>query len=767
MTGLYRPLEFFAVRAPALPLEALASLAAGAIPQADLVDEAIAVASPALSDARGRLAERPAEDGRRAERAERVERTVLRYASRMSTRPTPFGLFAGVGTGRFGAPTSLSLGPVASWRKRTRPDMAWLLGVVKALERRPDVQAVLRVVASGAAQRVGPRLVLPFSSAWGAGDAGEQPRTNVSVRASPPVLRALELAGEWESAGSLVDALAADFPAAGRPRIEKLVAGLVENEFLITELVPPAGDPAPLDHVVATLERIPAAVEDLRALERLRARLAEYDGVAPGEGLERLGGITALMAEIAPAEKLVQVDMTFSEARVTLPESIGWDVAGAAERLWRLGTPVLGLPHLRPWHLAFLERYGLGREVPVLEALSDEVGIGPPATYTYPAGDSPPPEPPAPSTGSERGRLAGHVVAALLQGHEELELTDELVEELSPDPDTSTAPASLELFAEIVAGSADDIDRGAYEVLLSPSLSSYGVGKASGRFGDLLGAPLMDQMASHYRREEAAGAPALFAELTHIPPAGRLANLTLVPCVRRFELPVGVAPSGAGSEPIALDDVLVCASAERLHLRSRLHGRELYVTAAHMVNLHLVPNVCRFLVEVFFEGVRLPGAIDWDPSLRLPRLPRVRHGRVIVAPASWNLYRHMLPEDDGSAESWAGRFRAWCAEWSVPGRVQLVMADQRLVLDLSVDAHLDPIRREFRSRGHACLAELPGGLAGRALRGPEGGHAMECVVAVERQGLGAAAVREEPPRPVIQAAVGNRIRGPGSDWLYL
>ena len=54
----------------------------------------------------------------------------------MSTRPTPYGMFAAVGLAEPGAATDLT-DRRARARTRTRPDMAWLLGFVAALEERP------------------------------------------------------------------------------------------------------------------------------------------------------------------------------------------------------------------------------------------------------------------------------------------------------------------------------------------------------------------------------------------------------------------------------------------------------------------------------------------------------------------------------------------------------------------------------------------------------------------------------------------------------
>ncbi len=71
---------------------------------------------------------------------------LQRYLIRMSTRPTPYGMFAGVAVGHLGEQTDLAPGHGPP-RTRMRPDMAWLLEFVAAVEDAPDVRR--RAAADG------------------------------------------------------------------------------------------------------------------------------------------------------------------------------------------------------------------------------------------------------------------------------------------------------------------------------------------------------------------------------------------------------------------------------------------------------------------------------------------------------------------------------------------------------------------------------------------------------------------------------------------
>ena len=140
----FKPSTFFAFRTPLLPFDSLESwMAAATAPgltgdprrleeavtrdatmqrrrlrsllERPEVREAIFLASPSLDEALKAWFDDPeGEKGRRAERA------VVKYVSRMASRATPSGLFAGTSVGRIGTRTRLNMEPLSSGRRRSR-----------------------------------------------------------------------------------------------------------------------------------------------------------------------------------------------------------------------------------------------------------------------------------------------------------------------------------------------------------------------------------------------------------------------------------------------------------------------------------------------------------------------------------------------------------------------------------------------------------------------------------------------------------------------
>ena len=175
------PADFFVLRTPLLPFETLTRLSENleaptalddptrladawsrdrarlrerlqALLRTPAIREAIFVASPDLDRAIERWLTDPADP-----RAEATERAVMRYVTRMASRATPFGLFAGSGVGASGETTHLAVSARAACRRHTRLDMDYLVALADALARDPALAPMVRYTPNSSLYRSGDR----------------------------------------------------------------------------------------------------------------------------------------------------------------------------------------------------------------------------------------------------------------------------------------------------------------------------------------------------------------------------------------------------------------------------------------------------------------------------------------------------------------------------------------------------------------------------------------------------------------------------------
>jgi thiopeptide-type bacteriocin biosynthesis protein len=697
-----------------------------------------------------------------SERARKWLPALVSYFERAAGRPTPFGLFAGCSLGEIGERSCLELEGRRHYGRHTRLDMDYLTALVRALEADPSIRRRLSFRPNSTLYRAGGRVRYAESRF----DGTIRSYHLVAVDDSAELEATLERASAGATPDELSSTLVGDEISVDEAK--EFVDELIDAQLLVSDLQPALTGPEPVPALIEAMAEHEEAAESARALRVALESLERLDrqglGAPPAE-YRRIESLFDGQAAKPESARLFQLDLT-KPARATLGRSVVDEIARAFELVARL-TPRIRDDPLERFRVAFTERYG-DREVPLVEALDEEIGIGFDVSH---AAES------APllaglKLGSwngaglgwdERRRILLHLVGqALRDGRRELELTPSEIDALAP-ADPAQLPDALEVMAVVAAASQEDLDRGRFRVFLRGANGAPGAGLL-GRFCHA-DRTLCDRVEEHLRLEEAQRPDAVFAEIVHLP-EGRVGNILLRPTLRSYEIPF-LARSGAPPEAqLPVTDLLLSVvsdgvdsrSAERLVLRSRRLGREVLprLTSAHKYSLSSL-GVYRFLCELQRQGTVAALEWDWRPLDALPFLPRVSSGRTVLARARWNLDRHDLERFRDRAEG----LREWCREAGLPRWIVLAQEDQELVTDLGNPLSVEALLHHLRRGERATLVELFPSPDELCAIGPEGRFTHELVIPFSRATQG----RTSDRRPAPPEAVRRRFP-PGSEWLY-
>ncbi|MEV5974864.1 lantibiotic dehydratase [Streptomyces sp. NPDC051921] len=760
--GFYRCLDHFLIRAPILPVTdyPTAAYLGRATATARVRDDeharrAVVVSSLPLA------ASLPAPSRTERDRR-RLESSILRYLIRLSTRPTPFGLNAGVALGRWG--------PVTDVRLAERPpdvhariDMHALVHFVTALESRTGILQATTVIANPAVLHRAGRITLSGVEAALGANGGE----NVTLRATGAVTRALALARTPVAYADLAADLLEAVPGATPDKVNDLLYRLWRHAFLLTDLRPPLTHLDPAGHVLDHLRRIPAAATAAADLGKLLGAIQDWEGQPAGTGAAAFPALADHARRVTGFETAtpLQVDTVLPLAACEVSRAVADEAVRAAELLLRLTPFPFGLPQISAYRSAFEVRYGTDRDVPVLELLDPVTGLGSPSRL-----------PPVLPAKAERADTLLRLATGALHDHlAGIELDEDTIDRLALwEAVPERLPSSLDLYAMVSAASPAALDAGDFHLVVGPNVGAGAAGRNLGRFAGMLpgAVPALRDIAD---AEHTVEAGRVLAELVYLPERTRSANVVVRPAIRDHEVGIRTSAADGPARPIPLDQLAVRVTNGRFALvwdDGAGERREVGVCSGHMLNNVRAPAVCRFLAEVSRDGTAQVVGFDWGPARDFPYLPRVTSGRVVLRPAQWRIDHATAHELAAEPDLFPARFEAWRRRWRVPRHTYLTSsdaaADHRLLVDTAAPPHTHEIRRalnRLRPGGSVVLQEAVPGLDDAWVSGPNGRHTVELVVSMARN--------EPVPRSVPPAGAGapvtraDRLRPPGSDWTFV
>jgi class I lanthipeptide synthase len=785
----YTPSGFFVLRTPLLPFEEMVAWgegleAVGALGDSQGLEEAlerdrarlrarllaavtrpevrdaIFVASPSVDEAFEVWQKDP--DSRQGRK---LEPAVVSYFSRAAARATPFGLFAGCTTGTIDAQTRLQLKAREWYRRHSRLDMDYLWALAEAVERDPQLRRLFVYEPNSSLYETAGRLRLAEARLTATGRSYHL----VAVDNSPYLTAVLERARGGATPEAAAEVLVDD--EITQAEAEEFVAELVDNQLLVSDARPVVTGDEPVHGLVATLRAHPETARIAERLDEARAALEAIDAAGLGASPDRYRAVASVLADL-PAQpdlsRLVQVDLVKPAQEATLGSRVVSEITRGVRILHQLAPPQApdGLARFRE---AFSERYQT-REIPLVEALDEELGIGfersgsplaeaAPLLAGLPFGAGDPEA--MPWTGRD-ALLLGKLAHALAEGAGEIALEASDLEALA-SPQRRPLPDAFYVVATVAAESDRAIAQGAFRVLLQGVDGPPGA-LMLGRFCHA-DQTLHEFVRAHLQAEEACRPEQLFAEIVHLPD-GRTGNILCRPVLREYEIPY-LGRSGAPTDrQIPVTDLLVSVRNDRIVLRSRRLGREVVprLTTAHDEDWRNL-GVYRFLCALQRQDVVSELTWDWGPLREAPFLPRVVSGRLVLSRARWNLTEAELRAlgQARGADQFAA-VQAWRAEQRLPRYVAVVDRDHQLVIDLDNVLSVAALAHQLRVRRQAVLVEMFPDPDALCVTGPEGRFAHELIVPF---------VQAAPPRPEPDSAAPQLARSlvprrfpAGSEWLY-
>ncbi len=660
------------------------------------IHDALFVASPNLNDRFSSWENEPD-----SERGRKLEHVLVRYFARMCGRATPFGLFAGCSVGTIGDETNLQIESREQYKRHTRLDMDYLFALVNELKQNREIWGEL--------------LFRPNSSLYRAAGRVRYVEARVKENKRSYHLVAVEdtnyLQTTLESAqrGARINDLAEQLVSSeiSYTQARNYIHQLIENQILVPDLSLFVTGEEAIHPLIEDLKKISAAKEISEVLAETRDKIDAIDRKGLGAAPENYQSIATRLERLptkVSLAKLFQVDLVKPAPDAVLGKSVIKEIKNGIELFHSMvSSPSQSLSRFRE---EFTKRYER-REVPLVEALDEEIGIG----FGSGSENTPllkdvavfSPSKNLDELSPRLNLLLQKLCFALQNGSNEIVLTKEDIEKLSaksPPP----LPDGIETMITLVATSTEALNKGDFKIVWNGANGPCGA-RMLGRFCHA-DEKLHSHVENHLRAEEAHSPEAIFAEVVH-QPEGRIGNVLARPVLREYEIAFLGDSGAAHDKQILVTDLMVSVDGGRVRLRSKSLNKEIIprMTNAHNYSWGSL-GIYRFLCSLQDQNTASGLGWSWESLSSAPYLPRVTFGKLVLSLARWNIAKDDLKKLGEKKD--AERFHAvqeWCNERRLPRYVLLKDNDNTLPIDLDNPLSVDSFITLVRERGGVTLTE--------------------------------------------------------------
>ena len=603
-----------------------------------IIIEAVFLASPALFEEMNKWLKNEINDD---EKESKLKISILKYISRMSSRCTPFGLFAGCSLGVFEDETDIKLKPADKTKRHTRLDMNFLVALAQDLTKNKKIKKQLLFYPNSSLYKISNNLrYIEYKYI-----NGKRNHQIVSVNNTKYLQTILSASSKGLKLLDMAKLLVDD--EIKMDEAYEYIEELVSSQLLVSELEPSVSGPEFLDQIYSVLNNIADVDEILSKLNIVNQKIKKIDttvGNSPLKYIQISDSLKKLNTHFE-SKFLFQTDLILNNESNTINKNIINDIKKGFLLLNKISTsPKSSI--LTEFKEAFYERFE-DREVPLSKALDVELGVG--YKQNIGAGDVNPLIDNIVIPPSQKKDVVNEIKwsylhtlfhnklqKAIKDGDYIITITDDDLKDY--DFRWEDFPDTISSFIELV------LEKGIQKVKYNGFVGSSGA-NLLGRFchGDTAIDSYVKEIIdieTHINKDK------ILAEIVHLPES-RVGNILMRPEFRSFEIPYLAKSIKNTKYQIPIDDIMISIPAKgKILLRSKKFNKEIVprLTNAHNFSNNSLP-IYHFLSDMQTQGLRKGIGLDLGPLNEIHEfIPRIEYKNLILQEAKWNLQkRHIEP----------------------------------------------------------------------------------------------------------------------------
>ncbi|MFB9079122.1 lantibiotic dehydratase family protein [Flavobacterium procerum] len=661
-----------------------------------VLKEAIYLASPVLYNAVSKWINKD-EAGKNSENPEKLKLSILKYISRLSSRCTPFGLFAGCTIGSINNETNIILKGSLHNERHTRFDMNYLVALSQNLTKIDFVKEQLLFRPNNSIYEIGNKIrYIEYYYI-----NGKRNHQIVSISNSKYIQKIINFSKSGARIKEIAEEIVSekiDFNTA-----YSFINQLVDNQILISNLEPSITGPEFYEQIILIIEKLNHNKDLHQKLVLLKSKLIEIDKNI-GNTIEKYETIITILRDLNTEfdlSHLFQTDMVISTSQNTLSQNVINSVKKGMAILNKFSVYNEN-PLLSDFKKKFYERYE-NQEISLSKVLDAEIGIGYSQTFEQNVNNPLIDDLVLPGRQKKNANqniqwnafnsfFHKKILQANLNNQQVISLSFNDFKHL--DENWNNLPDTISSIIEVVC-----IDN--KEKIRFSGIGGSSAANLLGRFchGDEKIHQFVDEII---QIENKMNERIILAEIVHLPES-RVGNILMRPSFRNFEIPY-LGNSTLNDEfQIPIDDLFLSLKNERLVLRSKQNNCQVipHLTNAHNYSQNSLP-IYHFLCDLQTEGISPGMSFNLgNASNTFDFIPRIECDDIILQEATWNINRKDVESllknknNDVLLQQEIAKFRA---DKNIPQFILLSENDNELLINFqnltSVKMLLDAISKK-------------------------------------------------------------------------
>jgi len=628
---------------------------------------------------------------------EKLKISILKYAIRISTRCTPFGLFALCSYGRFENKSLIDLGNYSHKKKVSNFDYTFFAELKQYILNDEIIKKNIKFFPNTSIYKIGNNYrYIEYQI-----DKGKRNYTLEGIRHSNYLENIISYVKQGKTTTQLIEFLSND--DISKEEAEDYINKLINSQILVSELEISITGRDYFDVLISKVEKLPNTSSLSKNLRNLKVKLDNLDKNLGNEIelYKDLYNAIQKFSELVNKKHLIQTDLFAKPVSNSLNSNIQKKLRKAFILFNKITLPVAN-PRIVAFKKRFIERYG-DEEIPLNLALDIEVGLGYGGNKVVNSSllsklyNN--------SKSKKRYEsviwsdfdiiISEKLEKAYKNGEYIISISKKDVEDLPQNNDD--LPYTLAGIAEIYKTESDS-------TIFIRNFSGSSSNNLLGRFcnGNREIYNIVKKITAIENNLEKED---ILAEIIHLPES-RTGNILKRPSNREYEIPYLAKSNLPLCKQITLNDIYVSIKNDKIKLKSKRLNKFIQprLGNAHNFSNSRLP-IYLFLSELQSQNKRSSIGFSWNNiHLKNKFLPRVVYEEIIISKARWKInFKEFIKMVNSNYKKF---LEHWKIENKIPDLVELVEGDNKLLIDLTSQISIKILIDACKTKSYFILEEF-------------------------------------------------------------